>query len=68
MPANLTPAQQLQRLKNLGNPVVTRNVSWLDLVTRAWGGEYRAPDKRMYEWSNGRTFDSTDQTNSGIYG
>ena len=56
------------RNPNLGPRVTTRNISWLDLATRAWGSEFRAPDKGIYEWSNGRKFDSTDQGNTGIYG
>lgn len=54
-------------LTNLGKTVTSRNISALDLVTRIWGGEYRAPDREVYKFSNGATFNSTDQTNSGIY-
>jgi hypothetical protein len=52
---------------SLGFPVTTRQFSWLDLAMRAWGPEFRAPDHRIYQWSNGRAFDSTDQNKTGIY-
>jgi len=55
------------KLSNLGNPVSTRSISWLDLVTRQWGTEWRAPDHDIYKFSNGRGFDSTDQTDNGFY-
>ena len=55
------------QLNNLGNPVSTRTISWNDMVTRAWGSEFRAPDHNTYQFSNGRGFDSTDQTNNGFY-
>ena len=55
------------KLSNLGNPVTTRSISWLDLVTRAWGSEWRAPDHDIYKFANGRGFDSTDQTTNGFY-
>jgi hypothetical protein len=59
--------QPTRNPNNLGGKVVTRTYNWLDMATRAWGSEFRAPDKGMYEWSNGRKFDSTDQSNSGVY-
>lgn len=49
-------------------PVTTRTLSWLDLCMRSWGSEFRAPDHGIYEFTNGRKFDSTDQTNNGFYG
>lgn len=52
---------------NLGKPVTTRTFSLLEMVERAWGSEFRAPDHRIYEWSNGRAFDSTDMGTTGIY-
>ena len=52
----------------LGKRVVTREVNWLPLVQRAWGSEFTAPDHGVYEFSNGRRFDSTDRTRSGVYG
>lgn len=62
-----TPAQT-QVLSNLGNSVSTRTISWNDLVQRSWGSEFRAPDHDVYKFSNGRGFDSTDQSKSGVYG
>jgi hypothetical protein len=35
---------------------------------RAWGAEFNAPDKGIYEQSNGRKWDSTDKGLSGLYG
>jgi hypothetical protein len=52
---------------NLGNAVVTRTISWNDLAQRAWGSEWQAPDHGVYEFSNGRRYDSTDKNNTGIY-
>ena len=45
---------------NLGSPVTTRTISMLDMVTRAWGSEFNAPDHNIYQFSNNRGFDSTD--------
>lgn len=58
----------LARLSNLGDKVTTRTTSWLDLAQRAWGSEFHAPDHGIYEFSNGRKFDSTDMSLNGIYG
>jgi len=55
-------------LNNLGPDVSTRQTSWLDLVTRAWGSEFRAPDHGSYEFGSGRKFDSTDTGLTGLYG
>jgi len=55
------------RRANLGYPVTMRNFSWLEMVNREWGSEYRAPDHRIYQFSNGRGFDSTDIGETGIY-
>lgn len=52
---------------NLGKPVSSRQFSWKDMVIRQWGTEFSAPDHGVYEWSNGRRFDSTDMGNTGIY-
>lgn len=52
---------------NLGAPVTSRSVSWMDLAMRAWGSEYRAPDKNSYQFSNGRGFDSSDTGATGFY-
>jgi hypothetical protein len=54
-------------LNNLGNPVSTTTKNWNDMVTRAWGAEWQAPDHNIYLFSNGRGFDSTDKTKNGIY-
>lgn len=54
--------------KNLGNKVKTRVTNWLDLAMRAWGSEFHAPDHGVYEFSNGRKFDSTDKGLTGLYG
>ena len=54
--------------KNLGNKVKTRVTNWLDLAMRAWGSEFHAPDHGIYEFSNGRKWDSTDKGLTGIYG
>lgn len=53
---------------NLGGRVSTRNFNWLDLARRAWGAEFNAPDHGIYEFSNGRKYDSTDKGLTGIYG
>ena len=47
--------------------VTTRNFSLVEMVSRAWGSEFRAPDHGIYEFSNGRRFDSTDIGETGIY-
>lgn len=60
-----TPAAVNQN--NLGNKVTSRTISWLDLCTRAWGTEFRAPDHRIYVFSNGAAKDSTDMTTNGFY-
>ncbi len=62
------PVAQALNQSNLGSTVTSRNISWQDLVIRAWGSEYFAPDKNIYQFSSGRNFDSTDQNNTGIYG
>ena len=51
----------------LGAPVSTRTINWRDVVVRAWGGEFNAPDLGIYQFSNGRRFDSTDKQNTGFY-
>jgi hypothetical protein len=55
-------------LTNLGHKVTSRDLNWLDLCTRAWGAEFNAPDHGVYEFSNGRKYDSTDKNLTGIYG
>lgn len=51
----------------LGLPVTSRSFSFKDMAIRAWGSEFNAPDHGVYEWSNGRRFDSTDMGQTGIY-
>lgn len=49
---------------------VTPNTRTLDLaseVRKAWGPAFFEPDT-AYQFSNGRQFKSTDQSDSGIYG
>lgn len=60
MPAPILP-------RSLGKPVTTRTFSWKEMVIRQWGSEYAAPDHRIYNFSNGRSFDSTDLYQTGIY-
>lgn len=55
-------------LDNLGYKVSSRDYSFGDMVERAWGAEFRAPDHGIYLFSNGRQFDSTDKNRTGIYG
>lgn len=62
------PVSTVQLYARLGNKVTTRTISWRDQVTRAWGGEFNAPDHNIYYFSNGRGFDSTDRGKTGIYG
>jgi len=38
------------------------------MVQRAWGADFTAPDPGMYEFSNGRLYESTDRGRSGLYG
>jgi hypothetical protein len=61
VPAQLNP-------NNLGAPTTTRTITWLEMVTNAWGPEFYAPDHDVYKWSNGRGFDSSDKGLTGIYG
>lgn len=43
-----------------------RDLSWKELVQKAWGKDWNKPEK-AYEFSGGREFESTDRTESGIY-
>lgn len=52
---------------DLGLPVSWRQFSLLEMVERAWGSEYRAPDHRIYQFSGGNFKDSTDMGTTGIY-
>lgn len=58
----------LADLQSINTKVTTRSTSWADMAMRAWGGEYHAPDHRIYNFSNGRSFDSTDKGLTGLYG
>jgi hypothetical protein len=51
----------------LGKPVTVRAFSWKDMCVRAWGSEFTAPDHRVYEFSSGRSFGSTDRGYTGFY-
>lgn len=53
---------------NLGARVSARDFNWADLVRRAWGPEFSMPDKGVYEFSNGRKWESTDRGLTGVYG
>lgn len=50
-----------------GTKVTTRAFSLEEMVSREWGSSFRAPDHRIYEFTNGRGFDSTDMGTTGIY-
>lgn len=52
---------------SLGQQVSTRQFSLTELVTRAWGSEFFAPDHRVYQFGGVRFFDSTDIGYTGIY-
>ncbi len=53
---------------SLGRQVTTRQFNLLEMVTRAWGSEFAAPDHRIYTFGDGvRSFDSTDLGVTGIY-
>jgi hypothetical protein len=52
---------------SLGSPVSSRTYSFKEMVVRAWGSEFSAPDHRVYEFSNGRGYDSTDRGTTGFY-
>ena len=51
----------------MGYPVSTRNYSLNDLARQAWGPEFAAPDRGVYQFSNGRQFQSTDLGVTGFY-
>jgi len=53
---------------SLGLPVSTRDFSLFEMVARAWGSEFFAPDHRIYQFGGVRFFDSTDLGTTGIYG
>ena len=52
----------------LGRQVTTRSFSLQEMVERAWGSEFSAPDHGVYVFGAGvRKFDSTDMGYTGIY-
>lgn len=53
--------------QSLGLPVSTRDFSLFEMVSRAWGSEFFAPDHRIYQFGGVRFFDSTDLGFTGIY-
>ena len=52
----------------LGRQVTTRDFSLLEMASREWGSEFRAPDHRVYTFGGVRSFDSTDLGFTGFYG
>jgi hypothetical protein len=54
-------------LPNISYKVTYRNVVWRDQVIRAWGETWAENDHDIYEWPNGRDFDSSDKGITGIY-
>lgn len=49
----------------MSDKVTTSQASWLSQVTKADKDHYETED--AYEFSNGRTFKSTDKTDHGVY-
>ncbi len=47
-------------------PVTTRTGNYKDLVVKAHGKDWKKPET-VYQFSNGRKFESTDQYETGIY-
>lgn len=47
-------------------PVTTRTVNYKDLVVKAAGKDWKKPET-VYQFSNGRKFESTDANETGIY-
>jgi len=64
----MTYKEPKRSLPNISYKVTYRVVLQRDLVIRAWGSEWAEDDHKIYEWSNGREFDSSDRGVSGIYG
>jgi hypothetical protein len=54
-------------LPNITYKVTYREITQRDLAVRAWGEEWAENDHDVYEWSNGRDFDSTDKGVTGLY-
>lgn len=57
----------IAQLRNLGYPVTTRQYSWDNMARQAWGTEFAAPDHNIYNFTGGRSFDSSDLGTTGIY-
>lgn len=53
--------------QQITNRVTSSTQSWQQMAERAWGSEFSAPDRNVYEFSNNRGFDSTDRSSTGIY-
>lgn len=53
--------------QQITNRVTSSTLSWQQMAERAWGSEFSAPDRNVYEFGNARGFDSTDRGTSGIY-
>lgn len=52
---------------SLGTAPTTRQFSLMEMVERSWGSEFKAPDHGIYQFSNGKRFDSTDMGTTGFY-
>ena len=46
--------------------VRTRNLSWKEICQKAWGKDWNKPET-VYEFSGGKTFETTDRGETGIY-
>jgi hypothetical protein len=53
--------------QQIRNRVSTSTLSWQQMVERAWGAEFSAPDHNVYQFGNNRGFDSSDRGTTGIY-
>lgn len=47
-------------------PPTTRTLDWASIVRKIWGDEYLKKEV-VYEFSNGKKYESTDASTSGIY-
>lgn len=54
--------------RQITSRVATSTLNWQQMVERAWGSEYAAPDHNVYEFGDARGFDSTDRGRTGLYG
>ena len=48
------------------DPPTQRIIDFKSLVVKAWADQWLKPET-VYEFSNGRKFESSDQSTSGIY-